>query len=138
MASTTPRHRAQLLVTIPTTEHASLNLAQAVLVALYELHLASGDATRRLPPPKKEAPPATQDEWEHFFAAAAKALDALSFFETRSEEQVMRTVRSLAARAEPDSRELKMLGAMCFEVLRTIERERRQAVAEAAGQAENH
>ena len=30
---------AQLVVTIPTTNHASLNLAQAVLIALYELHL---------------------------------------------------------------------------------------------------
>jgi tRNA/rRNA methyltransferase/tRNA (cytidine32/uridine32-2'-O)-methyltransferase len=119
--------RAQLLVTIPTTEHSSLNLAQAVLVALYELHLAAGDATRALAPPKKEAPPATQQEWEQFFVAAAKSLSALNFFETRSEEQVMRTVRSLAMRGEPDARELKMLASMCFEVLRTIERERKAA-----------
>ena len=41
--------RLHAVVTIPTTEHASLNLAQAVLIALYELHLASGDATRVLP-----------------------------------------------------------------------------------------
>ena len=121
--------RAQLLVTIPTTEHSSLNLAQAVLVALYELHLAAGDATRTLAPPKKEAPPATQAEREHFFEAAARALTALNFFETRSEEQVMRTVRSLAARAEPDSRELKLLASMCFEILRTIERERKLAIS---------
>jgi len=38
--------RAHVVVTIPTTGHASLNLAQAVLLSLYELHLASGDATR--------------------------------------------------------------------------------------------
>jgi TrmH family RNA methyltransferase len=128
--------RAQLLVTIPTTEHASLNLAQAALVALYELHLAAGDATRQLAPPKREAPPATQAEWEHFYAAAARALTSLKFFETRSEEQVMRTVRSLASRAEPDARELKMLGAMCFEVLRTIERERKQALASVTDQSD--
>jgi TrmH family RNA methyltransferase len=126
--------RAQLLVTIPTTEHASLNLAQAVLVALYELHLAAGDSTRTLAPPKKEAPPATQAEWEHFFDAAARALTALNFFETRSEEQVMRSVRSLGARGEPDARELKMLASMCFEVLRTIERERKLAMASGTDQ----
>ena len=39
----------------------------------------------------------------------------------------MRSVRSLAARAVPDARELKMLRAMCFEVLRTIERVRADA-----------
>ncbi len=120
--------RAKFLVHIPTTEHASLNIAQAVLVAVYELHLAAGDATRVLAPPKKEAPPATHAEWEQFYAVAARALTALNFFETRSEEQVIRSVRSLGARAEPDARELKMLASMCFEVLRTIDRERKAAV----------
>src|SRR4029450_6431994 len=38
--------RAHVHVTIPTTSYASLNLAQAVMVALYELHLAAGDGTR--------------------------------------------------------------------------------------------
>lgn len=118
--------RAGLLVMIPTTEHASLNLAQAVLVALYELHLAAGDATRVVPAPRKEAPPAPREEWERFHADAARALGALDFFKTRNEEHVMRSVRSLAARAEPDARELKMLRAMCFEVLRTIDRVRRE------------
>ena len=51
--------RVHAAVNIPTTEHASLNLAQAVLIALYELHLASGDATRVLPGPRKDAPPPT-------------------------------------------------------------------------------
>lgn len=127
--------RAQHLVMIPTTEHASLNLAQAVLVALYELHLAAGDATRVIAPPKKEAGPAPQEEWERFHADAARALAALDFFKTRNEEQVMRTVRSLAARAIPDARELKMLRAMCFEVLRTIERERSKATSGGEGDA---
>jgi tRNA/rRNA methyltransferase/tRNA (cytidine32/uridine32-2'-O)-methyltransferase len=119
--------RAQLVVMIPTTEHSSLNLAQAALVGLYELHLAAGDATRDVPPPKKEAPPASHDEWERFHTDAARALAALDFFKTRNEEQVMRSVRSLAARALPDAREMKMLRAMCFEVLRTIERVERRA-----------
>src|SRR6185437_5927024 len=44
--------RAHLVVTIPTTNHASLNLAQAVLIALYELHLTAADATRTLAPPR--------------------------------------------------------------------------------------
>ena len=122
--------RAQLLVMIPTTEHSSLNLAQAVLVALYELHLAAGDVTRNIAPPKKAEGPAPHEEWERFHADAARALAALDFFKTRNEEQVMRSVRSLAARAMPDARELKMLRAMCFEVLRTIERVEKRARAD--------
>src|SRR4029079_19817758 len=35
--------RVQATVTIPTTNHASLNLEQPVLLALYELHLAASD-----------------------------------------------------------------------------------------------
>src|ERR1041384_2659546 len=35
--------RAHAVVTIPTTNHASINLAPAVLIALYELHLAAGE-----------------------------------------------------------------------------------------------
>jgi len=119
--------RAPLVVMIPTTEHSSLNLAQAVLVALYELHVAAGDATRPIAPPKRDAPPAAHDEWERFFVDAARALAALDFFKTRSQENVMRSVRSLAARAQPDERELKMMRSMCLEVLRTIERVRKES-----------
>ena len=39
--------RAHAVVTIPTGDHPSLNLAQAVLIALYELHVAA-DASRIL------------------------------------------------------------------------------------------
>jgi len=42
--------RVHSTVVIPTTDHSSMNLAQAVLIGLYELHLAAGDATRELRP----------------------------------------------------------------------------------------
>jgi tRNA/rRNA methyltransferase/tRNA (cytidine32/uridine32-2'-O)-methyltransferase len=113
---------AQLLVTIPTTKHSSLNLAQAVLVALYELHVAAGDATRALAPPKKAAPPAVHDDWEKSCADISRALEAIRFFRTRNEEHVMRSVRSLLARADPDSRELMLVRAAAIEVLRTLRR----------------
>ena len=116
---------AQLLVTIPTTEHASLNLAQAVMVALYELHLAAGDVSRVLAPPKHEAPPAAHDSWEQTYADVSRALEAIRFFRTRNEEHIMRSVRSLLARAAPDARELMLVRAMAIEVLRTLDRIRR-------------
>jgi TrmH family RNA methyltransferase len=114
--------RVHAAVTIPTTEHASLNLAQAVLIGLYELHLAAGDATRTLPGPRKEAPPPTSDEFERFFSEAHQALDAIQFFKTRYPEHIMRSIRALTFRAAPDARELSLLRATALEVVRFLER----------------
>jgi TrmH family RNA methyltransferase len=122
--------RAQLAVTIPTTEHVSLNVAQAVLVALYELHLAAGDATRPVGRWRKHAAPAPGEATEQYFRDAERALATLDFFKTRNPEHVMRTVRSLTFRAAPDARELGLMRAMAFEVLRTVERETARARAE--------
>jgi TrmH family RNA methyltransferase len=114
--------RVHAVVTIPTTEHASLNLAQAVLISLYELHLAAGDATRTLPGPRKEAPPAQTEEFERFFTEAHQALDAVQFFKTRYPEHIMRSIRALTFRAAPDSRELSLLRATALVVVRFLER----------------
>jgi TrmH family RNA methyltransferase len=114
--------RAHLVVTIPTTNHASLNLAQAVLIGVYELHLTAADATRTLAPPRKDAPPATAQEYEQLFADTERALLAIDFFKTRFHEHIMRSMRTLFYRAAPDSRELALLRAVFIEVIRTIER----------------
>lgn len=114
--------RAHAHVIIPTTEHASLNLAQAVLIALYELHLAAGDATRRIPPPRKDAPAATEAQLEQYFRDVERSLHAIEFFKTRQREHIMRTVRSLILRAGPDARELSLIRAMALEVIRYMER----------------
>lgn len=114
--------RAHAVVTIPTTDHASINLAQAVLIALYELHLAAGDATRVLPPARKEAPPPTADELELFYEDAAKALERIQFFKTRYAEHILRSLRAMITRADPDARELMLLRAIFIEVVRYIDR----------------
>jgi TrmH family RNA methyltransferase len=109
-------------VTVPTTDHASLNLAQAALIGFYELHLAAADATRMIPPPRKDAPPATNEEFERFFADTERSLAAIEFFKTRFPEHIMRTVRSLTFRAAPDARELSLLRAMVIEVTNYLHR----------------
>ncbi len=114
--------RLHVVVTIPTTEHASLNLAQAALVGLYELHLAAGDATRTLAPPRKATPPPTSAELEQFFTDAERALSAIDFFKTRNVEHIMRTVRLMTARAAPDSRELSLARSIALEVLNYLAR----------------
>lgn len=114
--------RATVTVTIPTTEHASLNLAHAVMIALYELHVATPDASRRVAPPRKDAPPAVAAQYERLFTDVERALDALAFFRSRNAELILRTVRSLAYRAAPDAREIELLRAIAIEARRGLER----------------
>jgi len=114
--------RVHAAVNIPTTDHASLNLAQAVLIALYELHLAAGDATRVLRGPRKEAPPPTTDLFERYFTELHNSLDAVEFFKTRYPEHIMRSLRAITFRAAPDERELALLRATALEILRFLER----------------
>jgi TrmH family RNA methyltransferase len=114
--------RVHAAVTIPTTDHASLNLAQAALIGLYELHLAANDATRTLAPPRKDAPPPTNEQFEQFFADTARSLEAIQFFKTHYPEHIMRTLRSLTFRAAPNTRELSLLRAMVMEVRNFLQR----------------
>jgi TrmH family RNA methyltransferase len=117
--------RVHASVTIPTTDHASLNLAQAVLIGLYELHLAAADATRTVAPPRKDAPPPTNEQFEQFFGDAERSLAAIEFFKTRFPEHIMRTLRSLTFRAAPNARELSLIRAMAIEVVNFLNRTRR-------------
>lgn len=116
--------RVHAAVTIPTTEHASLNLAQAALIGMYELHLAAADATRTLAPPRKDAPAPTNEQFEQYFRDAERSLDAIEFFKTRYPKHIMRTLRSLTYRAAPNARELSLIRAMAIEVINYLERSR--------------
>jgi TrmH family RNA methyltransferase len=116
--------RVHAAVVIPTTEHSSMNLAQAALIGLYELHLAAEGVTRIIAPPRKDAPPATEAQLEQYYADMQRSLHAIEFFKTRQVEHIMRTVRSLTVRASPDARELSLIRAMAIEVIRYMERQR--------------
>ena len=115
------------VVCIPTTEHMSLNLAQAILVGAYELHLSAGDATRTAPLQLKEGPASTVGNRELTLQRIHRALDLLDFFKTRNPEHIMRAVRSLLSRAEPATREMDLVKSMAIEVERTLERETRNS-----------
>ena len=123
--------QAHAVASIPTTDHKSLNLAQACLLAMYELHLAAGDASIAQRPPRHATSQPSAAELEQTFSDADKALSAIAFYRTRNPELIMRSLRALVFRARPDVRELMLLRAASIEVLRTIERETKRAVAEA-------
>ncbi|MBA3341799.1 MAG: TrmJ/YjtD family RNA methyltransferase [Gemmatimonadaceae bacterium] len=126
---------AHTVVTVPTTGHASLNLAQAVLIALYELHIAAADATRKLAPPRKAADAPTSAQYDLLFADAKRALTEIAFFRTRNSEHVMRSLRSIVFRAAPDGRELDLLRAMAIEVVRSLDRAARDSSRDGKGES---
>ena len=118
--------RAHVVVTIPTTSYSSLNLAQAALIAMYELRLADPEHVRARRAPRKDAPAATSEQFERLFTDVERALRAIEFFKTRNEELVLRSFRSLTFRAAPDAREIELLRAMAIEVSRSLERARQR------------
>ena len=111
--------RCHRVVTIPTDpSYHSLNLAHAVVIALYELALARGDGGRPFKPPRRRAAPATAEQLEALFAASEEALRAAGFFKSHVEESVLRTLRDVAHRVPLDAREAKLLRAMAIELAR--------------------
>jgi TrmH family RNA methyltransferase len=123
--------QSSAMVCIPTTEHMSLNLAQAILVGAYELHVLAGDRTRSAPPQNKVGQSTTIDHREQTMQRIHRALDLLDFFKTRNPEHVMRTTRAVMARAEPSSKEMDLIKSMAIEIERTLERETRASFASA-------
>lgn len=113
-------HSVTIIPTAP--EYSSLNLAQACLVLAYETYLAAEGPPAELPKGRRATRAPTQDELEVTFGALEKGLTAIEFFKARKPSAVMRTLRTLVARAEPDLREAKLIAAMGFEVAHYIDR----------------
>lgn len=114
--------RCHTVAIIPTApEYPSLNLAHAVLILAYELFLAAGGEDRPLPSGKRRSEAASARDLEAMFQALEAALHAIEFFKGREPESVMRTLRTLFARAEPDLREARLVRAIGFEVTHYLE-----------------
>lgn len=114
----------QTVAIVPTSaEYPSLNLAQACLVLCYEIYLAAADETS-LPRGKRDQGPATQKDLEEMYAALHRGLQRIDFFKgDRHPESVMRLLRTVLSRAEPDLREARLVRAMGFEMERYFDRE---------------
>lgn len=83
----------------------SLNLAQAVLVFLYELNRTPGAGT-----PAPDLP--TQGELEPLFAQMAGVLDRIAFLNPHRPEHVLTPMRRLLTRGIGDRRDLALLRAI--------------------------
>jgi TrmH family RNA methyltransferase len=103
--------RCHALVTIPTApDFSSLNLAMAVQVLCYELRVTATEAgaseQRRQ---QRDAPLASVAELERFYVHLEQVLTACGFLDADNPRYLMRRLRRLFLRAEPDRNEINIL-----------------------------
>ena len=123
------------LAIIPTNpEHPSLNLAQAVLLLSYEVFLASERSVGELPRGKRSTRPATLQELEKTYEALEEGLHRIDFFKARAPEAIMRTLRTLVGRAEPDVQEAGILRGVGFEMGNAMDRALESAGEDPSGE----
>ncbi len=93
-------------------EFSSLNLAAAVQVLAWELRretLARAGQAEPIVPASIDEPPATAAQMEGLFGHLAQMLDDIDFHKGREPDRVMRRLRQLLLRAQPDQREVRVL-----------------------------
>lgn len=101
--------RCHFLVRIPTEpEFGSLNLAVAVAIIAYELRLATL-AVSEADSIGPRRPPATAEEMTHFYAHLQQVLLATGFLNPANPRQLMRRLRRLFNRAQPDQNEINIV-----------------------------
>lgn len=102
-------------------DFSSLNLAAAVQVLAWELRrealARAGNVDSTVTPPADE-PPATAGQMEGLFGHLAQMLDDIEFHKGREPERVMRRLRQLLLRAQPDQREVRLLRGIFSEAQR--------------------
>jgi len=107
------------LLTIPTAEeYGVLNLAQAVVVCLYEWHLATAD---RFLSEERDAVAAAA-ELQRMFEHLEEALRAVHYVWGEKGPSVMHAIRHLLSRAQPTDVEVKLLHGLARQLLWYVER----------------
>ena len=110
------------LVTIPTAEASSLNLAQAVLLLLYECLLAEQDAPRGAPREPAAHNLASHAEQELLFSALREALLAIGVLKDQNTDYWMLPVRRFVQRTPLRRTEFNMLMGVCRQMRWVAER----------------
>jgi tRNA/rRNA methyltransferase/tRNA (cytidine32/uridine32-2'-O)-methyltransferase len=117
-------HAAAIIPTDP--DYSSLNLAQAVLLMSYEVFLAAAGDQGPLPRGRRSTRPATVEELENTFAALEDGLHRIDFYKAREPAAIMRTLRTLITRSEPDLQEAGLLRAIGFEIGKYLDRQMKE------------
>ncbi len=106
------------VITIPTAEFSSLNLAQAVLLLGYEW-LKSADTTAPIRTRSTSAVPATRTELTGLFEHLERELDAAQFFFPPAKRETMvRNVRAMILRSGLSDQEARTIRGMIVALVR--------------------
>jgi tRNA/rRNA methyltransferase len=107
--------RCHYLIHIPTDEaYPALNLAQAVAICLYELHLAWLKREERLE--RSPPAPASFAEQERMFAHLRTALEGIHFLYGEKADSLMHALRHLIGRAGPTPMEVDVLHGLARQI----------------------
>jgi tRNA (cytidine32/uridine32-2'-O)-methyltransferase len=114
--------RCHAMVRIPSVDDfSSLNLSQAVQVMAYEVRLAMLGDELPAPPPEHDEPPADAAQMEQFYRHLGQTLDDIDFHKGREPTTIMLRLRKLFQRAQPDTRELRVLHGILADAQRMAE-----------------
>lgn len=103
----------QKVITIPTSsDDASLNLAQAVLVVAYELFMAGG-GEGFTPPSGEEIEAAPVKDFENMIADWRALLNEAGFLDKQNPDHLMRILRQLFNRARLSDKEVRIFRGIC-------------------------
>lgn len=106
------------LLTIPgNPDYFSLNLAQAVQVAAYEIFSHTDADLSRLTP---AAHPATASQIDGLTEHLEQTLHQIDFFRRRNAERMMRRLHALFQRAAPEQEDIDLLRGICSTVQKKI------------------
>lgn len=109
--STRELRYCQSLVTIPTANFSSLNLAQAVMIVAYELFLAAVE------PPQSFVPRlAGTRDLEEMYTHLQETLAKISFINPENPEYWMMSVRRFLGRIGLRAREVRMIRGICRQI----------------------
>jgi TrmH family RNA methyltransferase len=110
-------------ITIPTNpDYSSLNLAQAVLVMVYELYLAAQDEPPELPQGKRTYPLASHAQLDGMYHQIEETLWAIEFIKSRTSKGIMRSLRNIFSRTTLDERETRIVRGIFHEVVKFLRR----------------
>jgi len=102
--------RCHRLMHIPANEeYSSLNVAAAVQVLTYEVHMALRSQAKQKLHVANDYPYATSEEMEGLYDHFAQALQTIGFYNPENPRQLMRRLRRLFNRARLDRMELNIL-----------------------------
>lgn len=102
----------QRLITIPSHPgHASLNVAQAVMVCLYEIYLASLDRVEAEPLERASA-----ENVEAMFDRMKKILQEIGFLDPQNPDHILFGLRRILGRAGLEERDVRILSGLFRQV----------------------